>query len=61
MDAVEIDEESLYSMIIRYGLLVGAIVQMGFLAAVIFMVPKHFTRGNLFLSKVNNHFLIDYY
>lgn len=45
MEALDIPQESLYAMVIRYGLYVGAIFQMVCLGAVIFMVPRNSSKS----------------
>lgn len=45
MEALDIPQESLLAMVIRYGLYVGAIFQMICLGAVIFMVPRNSSKS----------------
>lgn len=45
MEALDIPQESLLAMVIRYGLYVGAVFQMICLGAVIFMVPRNSSKS----------------
>lgn len=67
MDALEIPQDGLLAVVIRYGLYIGAVFQMICLGAVIFMVPKtssktsamgaiwNFLKGENFEEYNSNH------
>lgn len=66
MEALDIPQESVLAMVIRYGLYVGAVFQMVCLGAVIFMVPRNSSKSTtagaiwnfLRVIFVFNHFFI---